>query len=251
MSEKKYPSYNINVGAPTTFETTHKLTTYKFHPYGLGQFRNDVVDFVREKQKNGLNFKDEDQLTFAWRSPWDTHHRYRELFSPLVSLVEGLASQLSPNIGSMWFLRDLWVADYSNGSGANKHHHGTDSLGWSFCYYIKMPDIGPAFSIFDDNSTTMYDLNSSEGDLLFFRHPVEHQVLPATEERIIISGNFQDMTGFNDLVVQKLAFDIDFFKNNYTDRCIGEKLSLSEVDTENWEMPVLKQMTGLGIKGGY
>lgn len=242
--EKEYPSYNINVGNATEIESLIKLKTYKYHPYGLDGFRKNLIEHINEWQSKGLFWGGHDQLTNAWRTPWDIHLRYEKLMSPIVMLVMGVVNNHSPNIN--WFLNNCWVSEYTNNSGANKHNHGEDSLGYSFCYYVKMPDTGPGFTLFDDVENTALQLHVAEGDLLIFRHPLSHQVFPATDRRIIISGN----------ICQSLS-DYHLAQNMYLDETFAEKSNIfklernKEIDLDNWKIPVIKQMYGIDVPGGY
>jgi hypothetical protein len=241
--EKKYPDYNINVGVATTIKSLIELTTYKFHPYGLGDFRKNIIDQVDEWQSRGLSWRGHDNLTHAWRTPWDTHRRYGELLSPIVSTVLALVNQYSPDCD--WFCDGCWISDYTQYSGANRHNHDLNQLGWSFCYYIKVPDSGPGFTICDLVDNENHQLNVGEGDLLLFRSPLEHQVFPTLERRIIISGNIINSNVMNSLhhyVYDNPEFmqleNLDNFQNN-------------EVDPDNWAIPAVTQKLGVYTSGGY
>lgn len=246
MTEEKRecPSYNINVGVATEISTLIKIKTFKYHPYGLEEFRKDIIDHVDNWQSKGLQYLGHDQLTHAWRTPWDTHIRYPELMGPLAKLVNTLVSQHSPQ--PRWFLKDCWISEYTNNSGANRHNHGMDSMGWSFCYYIKVPDSGPAFTLCDLVENANYSVNVAEGDLLLFRHPLEHQVFPATDRRIIISGNIVESCWEQDI----MAFmydDPESIKNNIN------SISNHDVDVDDWSNHVVNQKFNSNIfnLGGY
>ena len=241
--EKEYPSYNINVGVPTEIESLIKIKTFKYHPYGLKGFREDLIQHIDEWQSRGLAWRSHDQLTHAWRTPWDTHIRYEKLMSPIVATVMGVVQNHSPN--TSWFLQDCWISEYTQNSGANKHNHGDDTLGWSFCYYVKMPDSGPAFTYFDDTNDTMNQLNVAEGDLLIFRHPLPHQVFPATERRIIISGN---------VVVDDI--DTILARSKYYNENLQNEVNIltathSDVDVDDWSRGVVNQRLNLDLDEGY
>ena len=182
--------YNIKCGTPTTIRTGHEFTTYLFHPYGLSEFREDILKFVKEKKEKGLEYLGHDNLTHAWRTPWDIHVRYGELMSPLNEFVTSMAKELLPNYD--WYQQSSWIAEYINCSGANNHHHG-DIGYWSYCYYVKVPDEGPGFMLQDGILLDFYDLNVSDGDILFFRSFVGHQVMPSVGERVVISGNLKPL----------------------------------------------------------
>lgn len=201
--------YNIKSGTPLTIKTQHEFITYQFHPYGLSGFREEILDFIEEKKKKGLSYSGYDNLTHAWRTPWDVHVRYHELMGPLNHYVTSISKQLSPE--SDWYHHDAWIAQYENCSGANLHNHG-DTLGWSYCYYVKVPDEGPGFMIKDGASGDLLEINVTDGDILFFRSFIDHQVLPSNGERVIVSGNLR-------------VLDRDF---NFLEQ------SLDGFDTENW-----------------
>lgn len=239
--ERKYPSYNINVGTPTEIESLIKIKTFKYHPYGLEGFRKDIIDCVDEWQSKGLSWQGYDNLTHAWRTPWDVHIRYEELMSPIVETVMNVVKNHSPE--TPWFFKDSWISEYTQNSAANKHNHGNDTLGWSFCYYVKMPDSGPAFCLCDDVENSIKQINVAEGDLLLFRHPVQHQVFPSCERRIIISGNI----GVDECssVVSYYKYQNENFQNE------NDILSAkhSEVDTENWSKHIIDQKLGTNLDG--
>lgn len=241
--EREYPSYNINVGVPTEIESLIKIKTFKYHPYGLEGFRKDLIDHIEEWQSKGLAWRGHDQLTHAWRTPWDTHIRYEKLMSPIVATVLGVVKELSPD--PHWFLQDSWVSEYTQNSAANKHDHGKDTLGWSFCYYVKVPDSGPGFTLCDDVDGSMSQLNVAEGDLLLFRHPLQHQVFPAVERRIIISGNIivNDVDGI-------LAHDKYYNENMQNENHILTATH-SEVDFDNWDQSVIDQKLRIALPEGY
>jgi hypothetical protein len=241
--EKEYPSYNINVGVPTEIESLIKIKTFKYHPYGLESFRNHLVEHIEEWQNKGLAWRGHDQLTHAWRTPWDTHIRYEKLMSPIVATVLGVVKNHSPD--SEWFLRDCWVSEYTQNSAANKHHHGEDTLGWSFCYYVKVPDLGPGFTLCDDVEGSMSNLNVAEGDLLIFRHPLQHQVFPALERRIIISGNII----VND-IDSILAYE-KYYNENIQNETDILSATHSEVDFDNWGQSVINQKLKISLSEGY
>jgi len=244
--EKEYPSYNINIGVPTVTKSLLEMQTYKYHPYGLEGFRKNLIEHIEEWQNKGLAWHGHDQLTHAWRTPWDTHFRYQELMSPIVASVMGIIKEISaPN--SKWTMRDCWISEYIQNSGANKHDHGTDSLGWSFCYYVKVPDSGPGFTLCDDVCNEIQQINVTEGDLLVFRHPLKHQVFPTLERRIIISGNVYSHDQFTDfLMIEK------YYSENYN---LEQPILLAnhhDVDVDNWDVHVLDQKLGTNIQsGGY
>jgi len=201
--------YNIKSGTPTTIKTQHEFTTYQFHPYGLSGFRQEVLDFVKEKKDKGLSFLGYDNLTHAWRTPWDVQTRYHKLMSPLNQFVTSISKQLSPEFD--WYHHDAWIAEYQDCSGANLHSHG-ETLGWSYCYYVKVPDDGPGFMIQDGLSKELIDLNVTDGDILFFRSFINHQVLPSQGERVVVSGN-----------VRILDLEYKSLEQDY-----------SEMNTEDW-----------------
>lgn len=242
MSEE-YPSYNINVGVGTEIKTLIEIKTFKYHPYGLSEFRKNIIEHVDEWQKKGLSWVGYDQLTHAWRTPWDTHIRYETLMSPIVALVSSIVKSHSPN--NNWFMKDCWISEYTNSSGANRHNHGEDSLGWSFCYYVKISDEGPGFTVCDTLSNENLQLNVAEGDLLLFRHPMNHQVFPALDRRIIISGNFYD-NHFNDVLLQTKHFNENFLKE---DQIINAEPK--EIDIDDWSRSIIHQKFGIADNGGY
>lgn len=241
--EKEYPDYNINVGVPTEIESLIKIKTYKYHPYGLEGFRQDLVDHIDEWQSKGLSWDSFDNLTHAWRTPWDTHVRYEALMSPIVATVMGIVKNQSPE--TPWFMRDCWISEYTQNSGANKHAHGDDTLGWSFCYYVKMPDSGPAFGMCDDVNGVIHQINVAEGDLLIFRHPLQHQVFPAIDRRIIISGNII----VND-VDTIIAYD-KYYNENFQNECDILTAKHHDVNVDDWSKGVLDQKLGVKLTEGY
>ena len=244
MSEdKQYPSYNINVGVATEIQSLIELTTYKYHPYGLEGFRQDLINHIDEWQGKGLSWNGYDQLTHAWRTPWDTHIRYDQLMSPIVETVLGVIGNHAPD--QEWFLKDCWISEYVQNSGANRHNHGDNSLGWSFCYYVKVPDTGPGFTLCDIVKNSNYQLNVAEGDLLIFRHPLHHQVFPATDRRVIISGNIHDSI-FTEYYLMKNYQNSEFMQQkNLAD------LQDNEVNKDNWNSSVCTQKYGINLDGGY
>ena len=240
--KKEYPSYNINTGVATEIETHIPITTYKYHPYGLQGFRDDVVAHVDEWQSKGFAWYGHDQLTHAWRTPWDTHVRYEELMSPLAMTVIGLINNHSGGVDKGWWLKECWISEYTNGSAANKHNHDVNSMGWSFCYYIKMPDEGPGFTVCDNVNSANHQLNVAEGDLLLFRHPLDHQVFPALDRRIIVSGN-----------VVESNFVQEFYTRRYYSPTIIEDLDTEENDTniDDWQNSIIDQKYNLKTQNGY
>lgn len=180
---------NIKVGTATTVDISINSTVYHIHPYGLGEWRQEVLDFCEESQGKGLTWSGHDNLTHAWRSPWDTNVRYRELLQPLMDIITNSVNILSLGEGSNFYVDNCWVAEYTNCAAANKHSHGW--VGWSFCYYVEVPDNGPGFTVYDSKGGS-YDLNATTGDLLIFRSPMEHQVLPSTQKRVVIAGNLKE-----------------------------------------------------------
>lgn len=229
--------YNVNVGVPTTIKSLLETTTYHYHPYGLKDFRKSILSEISKMQKQGLEYKGHDQLTHAWRTPWDTHIRYPELMGIIHEVVVALAKQNSPNVD--WILTDCWISEYSNNSGANKHNHGESSYGWSFCYYVEVPDEGPGFVLFDRND--MINLNVTSGDLLMFRHLVDHQVFPTLGKRVIISGNLYPLTENDNHYATYLNPE---YLNG-----VGwaNTLENNEVDPDNWEISIIKQKLGLNV----
>lgn len=180
--------YNIKTGDPTTISTQHNFKSYLFHPYGLSDFRKNILKFVDEKKQKGLSFNGFDNLTNAWRTPWDIHLRYNELLSPLNKLVTSLSKSIQPEFD--WYHHDSWIAQYENSSAANLHNHSM-VLNWSYCYYVKVPDSGPEFMMKDGVSGNFINLNVCEGDIVFFRSFIDHQVLPSVEDRVVIAGNLK------------------------------------------------------------
>ena len=241
--EKEYPNYNINVGVATEISSMIEIKTYKYHPYGLEGFRKNLVDHIDEWQSRGLAWYGHDQLTHAWRTPWDTHIRYEKLMSPITATVMGVIKNHSPN--SNWFFRDCWISEYTQNSGANKHNHGEDSLGWSFCYYVKMPDIGPGFTLCDEVNGTNSQINVAEGDLLIFRHPLSHQVFPALDRRIIISGNVH--CNQSDFI---LAHD-KYYNENFQNENNILSAKHSDIDKDDWSRGVISQKLGINLDQGY
>jgi len=242
--EREYPSYNINVGVATEIESLIKIKTYKYHPYGLEGFRKDLINHIDEWQGKGLAWQGHDQLTHAWRTPWDTHIRYDKLMNPISVTVLSLAQQLSqPN--SNWFLNDCWISEYTQNSGANRHNHGTDSMGWSFCYYVKVPDTGPGFTLCDIVDNANYQINVAEGDLLFFRHPLDHQVFPSLDRRIIISGNIVLNNADSIMMHHK------YCNENFHNECEILLASHHEIDVDDWSASVTSQKLGIEINEGY
>jgi hypothetical protein len=241
--EQEYPSYNINVGVATEISSLIEIKTYKYHPYGLEGFRKDLIEHIDEWQSKGLSWQGHDNLTHAWRTPWDIHIRYEKLMSPIVATVLGIVKNHSPD--SQWFLKDSWISEYTQNSAANKHNHGEDTLGWSFCYYVKVPDSGPGFTLCDDVDGSMSQLNVAEGDLLIFRHPLKHQVFPALERRIIISGNILT----NDFV------PISAYNKYYNENFQNEDAILSaihsKVNLDDWSQLVIEQKLGIKLTEGY
>lgn len=242
--EKEYPSYNINVGVPTEIETLIKIKTFKYHPYGLEGFRKELIRQVDKWQSEGLSWRGHDQLTHAWRTPWDTHIRYEELMSPISATVMGVVKNHSPDVD--WHLSECWISEYTHGSAANKHNHGDDTFGWSFCYYVEMPDSGPAFGVCDDVNGHINQLNATTGDLLIFRHPLHHQVFPSVEgRRIIISGNIM----VDDIV------PIILTRKYYNENLQNEDNILSathhDVDVSDWSKTVYSQKLDIDLTGGY
>ena len=205
--------YNIKSGDPTTIETCHKFKTYKFHPYGLSSFRQDILDFIAEKKGKGLSYGGYDNLTHAWRTPWDTHQRYYDLMVPLNSYVTSVAKQLSPS--DNWYHHDAWIAHYQECSAANIHNHG-QTLGWSYCYYVKVPDDGPGILLKDDVDNDFYNINVTDGDILFFRSFINHQVMPSIGERVVIAGNIRMLdTDYLQLEKDNSALDADDWTNSF------------------------------------
>lgn len=203
--------YNIKSGVPLILKTQHEVTTYKFHPYGLSSFREDILDFVREKKEKGLSFAGYDNLTNAWRTPWDVQFRYHDLMSPLNRYVTSVCKELHPEFN--WYHHTSWIAQYDNCSGANLHDHDY-TLNWSYCYYVKVPDDGPGFMIQDGLSQELYQLNITDGDILFFRSFLPHQVLPSVGERVVISGNLKTIDlGYKSLEKDYSEFDTEDWTN--------------------------------------
>lgn len=247
--EKEYPSYNINIGDATEIKTYIPITTYKYHPYGFRGFRDDVIAHIDEWQSKGFAWHGHDQLTHAWRTPWDAHIRYDKLLSPIAETVLRIVNNRSPEC--QWFLKDCWISEYTQNSAANKHNHGSDTLGWSFCYYVKVPDSGPGFTLCDDVQGEMHQINVTEGDLLIFRHPLKHQVFPALDRRIIISGNIYDCPFIeyvyhNEYVHQNLNYDENFLTNYEV-----KNEEINEVDVDDWSTLVINQKFGRKINGDY
>lgn len=244
MNEKpEYPSYNINVGVPTEIESLIKIKTYKYHPYGLEGFRKDLINHVDKWQSEGLSWNGYDNLTHAWRTPWDLHLRYYKLMNPIVETALAVVKNHSPKTD--WFLQDCWVSEYVENSAANKHSHGDDDMGWSFCYYVKMPDSGPAFCLCDDVNNSISPINVAEGDLLIFRNPLQHQVLPAIDRRIIISGNILKHD------VGHILAHAKYWDENVqnTDPIMSAKHK--EVDIDDWSETVVDQKLGIKLNEGY
>lgn len=206
--------YNIKSGVPTTVETTHSFKSYLFHPYGLSEFRKEVLNFISEKRDKGLYFHGYDNLTHAWRTPWDTHVRYHELMNPLNHYVTNVAKSLTPEFD--WYHNDSWIAEYENCSAANLHAHG-ETLWWSYCYYVRVPDEGPGFMLKDGLSGDFVDLNISEGDILFFRSFIEHQVMPSLGNRVVIAGNVRILdTSYLQLQKNNSDLDTEDWTNSFT-----------------------------------
>lgn len=245
MTEKKeYPSYNINVGVATEIESLIKITTFKYHPYGLEGFRKDLMDQIEDWQNRGLAWRGFDNLTHAWRTPWDTHIRYDKLMSPIIATVNGIVNSHSPN--HLWYVRDCWISEYTQSSAANKHSHGVDSLGWSFCYYVKVPDSGPGFTLCDDVNGAMHQINVTDGDLLLFRHPLEHQVFPALDKRIIISGNVVQRDMFDDILMSNMHNNEKYIEENTIINA-----QINEIDVDDWNVHSFQQKFGVHVGGGY
>jgi len=241
MSEDK-KTYNIKLGSPTSFTSTIEVETFKFHPYGLEGFRKDVIDFVDEKQEKGLAWRGHDQLTSSWRTPWDIHVRYFDLFSPLRTILYNVPSMISDG---RFYIKEMWCADYSKGTGANMHNHGNDSLGWSFCYYIKVPDDGHGLTFTRNNG--LVDVNVAEGDLLLFRHPIEHQVYPSMDRRIIISGNIMLIDNYNLMFAEELSLDREFLNKEFYNKMYEENKKDEDIDADDWSKFYLDMKTGCPI----
>lgn len=241
--EKKYPSYNINVGVPTKIKSLIEIETFKYHPYGLEGFRKDIIEHIENWQSRGLAWRGHDQLTNAWRTPWDMHMRYQELMSPIISTVMVLIRNHSPETD--WHVRECWVSEYLQNSGANKHEHGTDALSWSFCYYVKIPDSGPGFTLFDSSDNSMNQINVAEGDLLLFRSALEHQVYPTLERRIIISGNV--IENVNDQIVSY----VKYYNENVQNEDYIMSAKHHDVDIDDWSLGVKEQKLNIKLGEGY
>ena len=241
-------NYNIKIGGCTTVKNFIEIESQKFHPYGMGKLRGKIVDFVHDCKKKKLSYTQHDQLTSAWRTPWDVHLRYEELFSPIKDVVLAIAKQIEPEYD--WFLKEMWCADYSNGSGANMHTHGKSSLGFSFCYYVKVPDSGPGLTF--DIADQLFDMNVGDGDLLIFRHPQQHQVYPTAEERIIVSGNVIMVDGVDEIITENLVRNSEFLQERYlTDMFDKPKLD-KNINKDNWQIPYLTLKTNIkSVNGGY
>lgn len=226
---------NIVIDAPTHIDHLIKITSYKYHPYGMEEFRENILSHIDECRTKGLSYTGHDNLTHAWRTPWDYHLRQRELMSPLTDMVMKLVNDIDPDWN--WYLRESWISEYINLSAANKHcHYFGDSKGWSYCYYVEVPDEGPGFTVFDDGDNCMSSLGVTTGDLLIFSTSLQHQVFPSLSKRVIISGNFS-VADYKHLD-QSLCYNENFLKESYYCGVEHER----KFDPDNWDKSVTDQM---------
>ena len=133
--------------------------------------------------------------------------------SPINHYVTNVAKSLTP--ASDWYHNDAWIAHYENCSAANLHSHG-ETLGWSYCYYVKVPDDGPGFMLKDGLSDEFVDLNVTDGDIIFFRSFIDHQVLPSVGERVVIAGNIRVLdNGHLQLEKDNSGLDTEDWTNSF------------------------------------
>jgi hypothetical protein len=231
----------IKVGCGVSAPVWVKTELWKFHPYGLGEFRENVKSFIEEKREKGLAYQGYDNLTHAWRTPWDVHIRYTELFGTLNELVLGVCQSLTddnPPV-ELWSA-EMWAAEYTDVSGASKHHHGLFNFGYSWCYYVEVPDDGPGLMVYNDNDPTPMNMNVTAGDLVIFKNPVEHQVLPSVDRRIIVSGNI-----YKPQAVPEVIFSL------YNNRDSLSKILSHQYDEyktpnpDDWSKSTIEQVTGI------
>lgn len=230
----------IKIGCGVSAPIWVKSELWKFHPYGLGEFRENVKSFVQDKQEKGLAWSNYDNLTHAWRTPWDVHIRYPELFDEFNNVVTGTCQSLGVDQNPELWSAEMWVAEYTNVSGATKHNHGTFTFGWSWCYYVEVPDDGPGLMVYNDGDHTPMNMHVTAGDLLIFRHPVEHQVMPSVGKRIIISGNIYKPQG-----MPEVKFSLYANRNSLNEILNQQYNEYKTPNPDDWSKSTIEQVTGI------
>lgn len=156
---------------------------------------SDIIADVYEKADTTFNDKEQkDNLLSTDRTVWNIDHEYPDELRPVIDeickfLMNVFVSKMQSTIDFNAQIVGSWIARSKKGAVVDPHHHGHNPVGWSFCYYAKIPSGSSSLTFMDAVMGSKTQVMLSEGDLLFFPSSLTHYTADTEDGRLIFSGN--------------------------------------------------------------